>query len=548
MNASEASSGRFDSATLPSELERAASAWPDREAYVFEDGRLTFAAVARRAAAIATGLAELGVGPGARVAVLMAGYADWPGVYFGITAAGATLVPLNTRLAEGEIGELIVRSGAVAVIYQPDSDRGNDLQGRVRRALANLSSEYRPAHVISAGGEASSDELTLDQVAVADGSPNMTPASGLSSKSTCAIMYTSGSTGPSKGAILRHGALLRAAHNSLAALQVGQEDRFFSPLPFFHAGGAIGVMPVPVVTGATVVTQAYFDAGDALATMERERCTVTVGHQPHWVDYLAHPEIRSRRLALRAGYVIGDPKIRRKIYDTLGLVTVSPYGLTETHLAGASATLGDDLATCLETHGRPFAGVALTIRDVETDEPVGVDQMGEICLGGWCPMVGYLDDEQLTVRAYDSDGAIRTGDLGRVDADGNLRLVGRLKEMIRVGGENVSPSEVADVLSDHPSVKQAVVVPLEDHRLGEVPGAAIEFHEDSCIDIPAIETFCRDRLARYKVPRHIEAVTHWPMTGSGKIDRVAVRAHLIAQTREIAVISPDNPSTGDAQR
>lgn len=302
----------------------------------------------------------------------------------------------------------------------------------------------------------------------------------------------------------------------------------FSSQPFFHAGGAIHMMLMPIVAGVTAVVQAYFHSARALELMESERCTLALGHQPHWVDFLADSTLGKRRLVLRAAWVIGDSHIRHAIYERLGLVTVSPYAMTETHLGGASATLADGVDVCLDTNGHVYPGIEMIIRDLVTDAPVPRGEVGEICLGGWCPMSGYLDEEELTAQSFDPDGAIRTGDLGRIGEDGQLRLVGRRKEMIRVGGENVSSGEVAAVLADHPAVKQAVAVALPEPRLGEVVGAAIERHQGASVDLNELDAFCRERLARYKVPRYVEIVTEWPMTGTGKIDRVAVQARLNA--------------------
>jgi fatty-acyl-CoA synthase len=516
----------FSDATLPSALADACERWGEREAYVFEDGRLSFLDVGARAASVAAGLTQLGIGRDDRVAVLMAGYHDWPAIYFGVASLGAVLVPLNTRLTPHELRDLIQRSGACAVIYRADS-RGRDLQGRVRAAVDRGGGRRVPELVAVIGADPGPGEIAFEGVPRAARSGALRDwASRLAPDSLAAIIYTSGSTGTPKGAMLNHRAMLRGAWYASRLLDATADDRIFSPQPFFHAGGAIHMMLAPVVSGTASVVQAYFDCSAALAIMARERCTLALGHQPHWVDYLADPGVESCDLSLRSAYVIGDTKIRREIYERLGIVTISPYAMTETHLGGVSPLLADGVAACLETNGRPFPGVVMTVRDVETDEPVPAGHVGEICLGGWCPMLGYLDEPELTAQAFDQDGAIRTGDLGVVGEDGNLRLVGRRKEMIRVGGENVSAGEVAGVLMDHPAVKQAVVVAIQDERLGELVGAAIQLHDGATPDIAGLEEHCRERLARYKLPRHLEIVEEWPMTGTGKIDRMAVQRQL----------------------
>ncbi len=529
MQENDSFSDRFDGATLPSALADAADLWAQREAYVFETGRLTYAEVAAGASGVAAGLTELGIEHGDRVAVLMAGYHHWPSIYFGVTALGAILVPLNTRLTPHELSDLLKRSSARAVIYRADATRGRDLQGRVREAVALARGDGVAELVIAIDTELEGDEIGYEQISTpGDPSALRRYAEPLPPDGTSAIIYTSGSTGTPKGAMLNHRAMLRGAFYAGELLDVTPDDRLFSPQPFFHAGGAIQMMLCPIVSGATSVVQAYFSCTEALGMMEAERCTLALGHQPHWVDYLADPSLAGRTLALRSAYVIGDSKIRRRIYEQLGIVTISPYAMTETHLGAVSPTLSDGLEACLETNGRPFPGVRMLIRDLETDQPLPDGEVGEICLGGWCPMAGYLDEPELTAAAFDSSGAIRTGDLGVVADDGNLRLVGRRKEMIRVGGENVSAGEVVGVLTDHPAVKQAVAVSIQDPRLGEFVGAAIEFHDGAEASPEELAAFCGQRLARYKVPRVFEVVSQWPMTGTGKIDRMSIEREMNA--------------------
>jgi acyl-CoA synthetase (AMP-forming)/AMP-acid ligase II len=290
--------------------------------------------------------------------------------------------------------------------------------------------------------------------------------------------------------------------------------------PYYHSGGAIGGMLPPVVTGCRLVNQPYFDPGDALDAMESEHVTFTVAHQPHFVEYMNHPTFSQRRLSLERAIVLAPPEIFWQVREKFGIdALVSSYSATETHIYGCGTSLDDPLEVRFNTNGRPRDGVELEIRDPDDGTLLGTEEPGEIYLRVPYPMLGYIGDPRLTTDVLAPDGWYRTGDKGVLRKDGNMRLLGRVRDMIRVGGENLSGAEVEAVLLVHPAVKQAAAVAAPDSRLGEIVVAFIELKSGAGATSAELTEYCRAKLANFKVPREIHFISEWPMTGSGKVQR-----------------------------
>ena len=341
------------------------------------------------------------------------------------------------------------------------------------------------------------------------------------------LQFTSGTTAMPKGALLFQVAMLRGATCGAQILELTEADRFFSPQPFFHVGGSIQVMLTPIVSGCQMVVQPYFDAGQALELMERHQCNVLMGHQPHYIEYLNHPDLKKRKLVLEKGLIFASPEVNKRVYDEMAIKKlISPYGLTETHIGGTACALDDPLELRMTTVGRPMPGVEIGIRQPNGNAFLPDGQPGEVCFRGWCITKGYFDDPQKTAEALDENGWFRTGDVGLIGSDGCLRLVGRIKDMIRVGGENVAAADVESVLLKHDAIKQAVAVGMADPRLTEVVAVFIEIKTGKHATEEEIINFCRRHLASFKVPRRVEFVDEWPMTGAGKIQRYLLKESL----------------------
>lgn len=503
---------------------------------VFDDGGvLAWDELQERSLRVARSLTAVGVGRGGVIAIYSTARSWWPEVYFGSAAVGARLVPLNTRQTPDELRSQIRASGATHVFTSFDDaqPRGTAKSSVWDLLIQENADDQSPLlTVISQGGSADSRAEVYDaflirgetvQKAAIDAAVDAVRADDV-----FLIQYTSGTSGAPKGALLTQSAMVRAATAHRDSLQISSNDSYFSPLPFHHVGGSILGMLLPIVSGCQLVVQRRFEPVAALETMDRLHCTATIGHQPHWCDYLRILEERDPPRQLTKAYSLAGPTVNYRIERRLGIQLITPYGLSETHTAGTSSSLDDDITTRIETVGRCHSGVEITIRDPETASLVTPGELGEVWFRGWCVMRGYHNDRERTRAAFDDEGWLRTGDLGQLDDAGRLRLCGRIKDVIRVGGENVSALEVEERIMAHPQVAQAAVIGVEDERLGEVCVAFVQAGTSTPSADELID-WCHQGLARYKVPHAVHHVREWPLTASGKISRVALREMLDAR-------------------
>ncbi len=528
--------------TIGSALAEATQRFGSREAMVFENGTVTYQQLQETSGLVARGLLSLGIRRGDMVAIWMAGYAEWAYLYYGLARIGAIMVPINTRYKAAEIEYVLNKSRARFLIFKDEKAKGKNHFGTLKElspeldhaAAGQLSSKRLPflrqviaiserrfpgcssfVELLEAGAKVPMETLTQAEAQV-------------QSEDVALLQFTSGTTGQPKGAMLYQVAMLRGAYYVNQRLGLSERDRFFSPQPFFHVGGSIQIMLAPVVTGCTVIIQTYFDPTGALRLMEEQRCTVILGHQPHYIEYLNHSDLKKRKLYLKKGFIFAPPDVIRRVSEQMGIeVLISPYGLTETHLVGSGCQSDDPIEKRLATVGRCMPGIELGIRAPNSNQFLPPGEAGEICFQGWCVMKGYYDDPQRTAEVLDDEGWFRTGDLGVVDGDGYVRLVGRIKDMIRVGGENVAAPEVETFLLQHEKVKQVVVMGAPDPRLGEVCAAFLELKSTTEATEEEIVQYCRAGLASFKVPRRVIFVREWPMSGTGKIQKFLLKESLV---------------------
>jgi fatty-acyl-CoA synthase len=523
--------------TIGAALDQAVKRYGDRVAFIFPGVEVTYLHLKQTSDLLARALLGLGVTKGDKVAIWMAGYAEWPIVYFALARIGAVMVPVNTRYRVDEIRYVLQKSQASLLVFKEEPNK--DFLGLLKQLFAdgafagNLPNAALPSlrALISVSDRRIDGCIGFDElIAAAVGAPEKKlhqAASQVTGDDIAMLQFTSGTTASPKAAMLFHSAMLRGAHCGCAVLQLTEADRFFSPQPFFHVGGSIQVMLTPIISGCRMIVQPYFDAAQALELMERYRCNVLMGHQPHYIEYLNHPDLKTRKLVLEKGMIFASPEVNRQVYDEMKIKRlISPYGLTETHIGGTACALDDPLEIRMSTVGRPMPDVELAIRQPNGKDFLSPGERGEVCFRGWCITKGYYDDPEKNAEALDEQGWFRTGDLGVIGADGYLRLVGRIKEMIRVGGENVAAAEIESVLLAHPDVKQAVAVGMADARLAEVVAVFVELKIGAQAIEEALIDFCRQRLASFKVPRRVIFVTEWPMTGAGKIQRYVLKESL----------------------
>ena len=498
--------------TVGMALDDAALKYGDKVATVYHNGAVTYNQLKQTSDLIACGFLNLGIGKGDKVAIWMAGYSEWAFVYFALMRIGAVIVPVNTRYRPEEIAYVLNKSKAALLVFKEELNKDYlsllkelcPTAGEAADALPNEKLPYLRRIVVSSSrslpGWLSFDALKALGAEVPEGT--LRQAEGkVGADDIAMIQFTSGTTAMPKGAMLFQAAMLRGAQCGCLALQLTEGDCFFSPQPFFHVGGSIQVMLTPVLSGCTMIVQPYFDAGEALELMERHRCNVLMGHQPHYIEYLNHPDLKKRKLVLEKGMIFASPEVNKRVHDEMSIKKlISPYGLTETHIGGTACEMDDSMELRMTTVGRAMPGVEIGIRQPNGNDFLPEGQLGEVCFRGWCITKGYFDDPQKTAEALDENGWFRTGDVGFIGRDGYLRLVGRIKDMIRVGGENVAAAEIESVLFKHDAIKQAVAVGMADPRLTEVVAVFIELKTGKHTTEEEMIDFCRRRLGELQSP------------------------------------------------
>lgn len=501
---------------------------PGRECLVIGPHRVTYAQAFRCARSLAASLLRLGVRRGDRVALWLPNGPEWVYAYFAAASIGAVVVPINTRYKLGETAYVLEQSESSVLVFA-DTFLQIDFAGMVealppgpiRRHVicVNTRGRPRPGWLDFAGLLAVSP---LEDGALSGRAPR--------SEDPALIQYTSGTTAAPKGAVLSHAAYVGTAAAVAACQAIGEGDRFFSGMPFFHCSGSMHGITTVFAAGGTLVGLPRWDAEDALRLIEREGCTVAHGRLP-FVDLLTEDWSQYPRRINRA-VATGTPELLRRLHDEAGITGISNvYGMTET-CGNFSLFFPDDpLEQRVRSNGRPHAGLEAVARDPDTGKDLEPGARGELWLRGWSLMLGYYGKPEETARTTDANGWLRTGDLGAVTEDGRVMYHGRLKDILRVGGENVAPAEVEHLLSGHPSILEAAVVAMPDPRLDEVPCAFVRLRPGRQATEAHVIRFCRDRIASFKIPRRVVFVDEFPRTATNKIETYKLRetARAIAQ-------------------
>ncbi len=525
-------------------LLRAAESDPGCEAVVFPGARLTFAELVERASTVARGLIGLGVGPRDRVGILMPNSPDCVAAIFGIALAGATIVPINIRYRAVEI-PFVVRDSELAAILSTDSiDQYVDLVGLLQEALPGLAEQADAGALALEGAPRLRSIVTLgdtrrpgtlseaDFLALAE---TVSPAALELRRATARVrddallLYTSGTTSLPRGCRLTHEAIVRNWTIVAQIVGLGAGDRMWAPCPMFHLA-AIGPTLACASAGATLVSDTYFEAGRALRLLEGERVThLHPAYPPITEAVIDHPDFAAADLgSVRAMLTVAPADALRKMQAAIpGAVQLSLYGSTE----GAGAiTFGslDESLDARTTCGLPLPGTEVKIVDPETAEELPPGASGEIRVRSFSMFDGYANDPEKTAAAFDDEGWYRSGDRGMLDEDGHLHFLGRLKEMLKVGGENVAPAELESVLGAHPAVKLVAVVGVPDARLDEVPAAFVETRAGTTATEEELLEYLRGRIARFKLPHYVRFVSEWPMSAT-KVKKDDLREQLLAE-------------------
>jgi len=510
--------------SIPALLRTGATLWPEAEAVVDGEVRLTFAGLVDAADAFAAALIARGIAPGDRVAIWAPNGWRWVVAAMGTVTAGAVLVPLNTRYKGAEAGYILRRTSA-RLLVTDDGFLDN-------RYVAMLGEEQLPAlsTVVSmspAAGAVGWDELVAGGVGV-ERSAVRARAQEVGPDDLSDIFFTSGTTGLPKGAMLSHRQTIRlyTSWSELAGLRAG--DRYLVVNPFFHTFGYKAGIIACLLRGATIVPQPVFDVSRTLDLIGRERITVMPGPPTLYISILDHADraahdLSSWRVAVTGATTVPVVMIER-LRQELRLGTVlTAYGLTESCGTATMCRAEDDPVTIATTCGRAMADVEVRVAGADGGTlPAG--EPGEVLIRGYNLMRGYLDDDEATKEAIDADGWLHSGDVGVMDERGYLRITDRLKDMFIVGGFNAYPAEIEQVLARHPAVAEAAVVGVPDERMGEVGRAFVVRRPGAEVDEVALIAYTREKLANFKVPRSVVFVESLPRNASGKVTKNALRA------------------------
>ena len=515
-------------ASIPALLAATAAQHPDHPAVVDGDRTLTYAQLASESRRFGAALVAAGIEPGDRVAIWSPNSVEWILAVLGLFRAGAVLVPINTRFKGTEAAVLLERSGARALVTVTDF-LDTDYVALLAAAEADL-----PALALTVIARGPAPEGTVawadflagvtdDALAEVDGR-----AAALGRDDPSDILFTSGTTGVPKGVVMTHGRTLGVATDWVAMTGLTADDRYLMVNPYFHMFGLKAGILASVAAGATMYPEAVFDVDRALARVATEGITVLPGAPTIYQAVLDHPDRGAHDLSTLRVAVTGAADIPveliRRVFDELPFsVVVTGYGLTEAGTVSATVP-GDDAETVATTVGRPRPGFEVRILDGDTEVATG--DPGEIVLRGPTVMLGYLDDPDATAATLSADGWLRTGDLGVVDERGNLRIVGRSKDMFIVGGFNAYPAEIENLLLGHPGIAQAAVIGIPDDRLGEVGMAFLVARAGATLDPDDVIAWSREHMANYKAPRAVEVVAELPVYATGKVVKDELRTRV----------------------
>ena len=535
--------------TIGAHFDRIVARWPDRPALIVRQQNIHWSwhELGQRVDAFAAGLVKLGLQPGERIGIWSPNNAEWTVTQFATAKAGLILVNINPAYRLAELEYALNKVGCRALVTAT-SFKTSDYVGMVNTLAPELR-HARPGHldaakqpalriVIQIGEGHAAGMIPFDSVYAMGEAPEHARlqelARTLQFDEPINIQFTSGTTGLPKGATLTHHNILNNGYFLGEAMRYTEHDKVCIPVPLYHCFGmVIGNLACMTHGAAMVYPGEGFDPLATLQTVAEERCTSLYGVPTMFIAELDHPEFASFDLgSLRTGMMAGSPcpieVMRRCIRDMhLAEMTIG-YGMTETSPVSTQTALDDPLERRVSTVGRVHPHVEIKIIDTE-GRVVPRGTPGEFYTRGYSVMLGYWDDEERTRQAVDATGWMHTGDLATMDDDGYCNIVGRIKDMVIRGGENVYPREIEEFLYRHPKIQDVQVFGVPDPRYGEEICAWIRVRSGEVLMAEDVREFCRDQIAHYKVPRHIRFVDEFPMTVTGKIQKFIMRERMTAE-------------------
>ncbi len=496
--------------TIPAVLRAAVEATPDREAVVTPDERLTFAALLDRVRRFSAAAVAAGLSHGDRVAIWAPNSVDWVVAALGLTGMGVVLVPVNTRFKGEEARYLIDKTDAAALVVD-DAFVGGLLGRDPLEALGNpslLVIRTSELQGFLAGGEVVSEEV-VEKLAAAVGEDDASD-----------VIFTSGTTGRPKGVVATHGQSCGIFRTWAETVGFREGERMLVVAPFFHTFGYKAGLLACLIQRSTCVPLKVFDVDEALRTIATEAIDVVPGPPTLYSSLLEHPSLKDAplrlRLAVTGAAVVPEVLISRMRTELGFQEVITAYGLTECTGLATACRPGDSDEVIALTSGRAVDGVEVRVL-AETGQP------GEVLVRGYGVTRGYWEDPEATAEAIDSEGWLHTGDVGVLDAAGNLRITDRIKDMYLVGGFNAYPAEIEQVLVQHPGVSEAAVIGVPDERMGEVGKAFVVPRAGAMVEPDELIAWCRERLANYKVPRFVSITDALPKNATGKVTKGVLR-------------------------
>ncbi len=533
--------------TIGVHFDRTVERWGTQPALISRQQsiRWTWRELGAKVDAFAAGLIALGLKPGERIGIWSPNNAEWIVTQYATAKAGLILVNINPayRLSEVEyaLNKVGCRALVTATRFKTSDYIGmvNTLAPELQRARpGHLQSAKLPAlrSVIQIGDAPAPGTIPFDSVYTMGGAAEQAVLADLPGKlqfdEPINIQFTSGTTGLPKGATLTHHNILNNGYFLAQGMRYTENDKVCIPVPMYHCFGMVIGSLACLTSGAAIVFPGEgFDPLATLETVAAERCTSLYGVPTMFIAELDHPEFKTFDLnSLRTGMMAGAPcpieVMRRCIKDMhLSDITIG-YGMTETSPVSTQTLIGDTLEHQTGTVGKVHPHVEVKIVDTE-GRIVPCGTPGEFCTRGYSVMLGYWDDEERTAQAIDKAGWMHTGDLATMDADGYCNIVGRIKDMVIRGGENIYPREIEEFLYRHPAIQDVQVFGVPDQRYGEELCAWIKIRDGATLTEEDVKAFCKDQIAHYKVPRHIRFVNEFPMTVTGKMQKFIMREKMV---------------------
>ena len=543
--------------TIGELFDRQCAASAEKEALVYNyleiglDLRLTYRQYKEEVTRLAKGLLALGIERGEHVAVWATNVPEWVFLEIALAKIGAVLVTVNTNCRISEI-EYVLRQGDVTTLFMIEEYRGNSYVDSLNRIVPELKALSDPINdrlrspnlpelkrVVLIAQNAQPGMMLYSQVAPLGETVSdevlTERQSSLDPHDVIQMQYTSGTTGFPKGVMLTHYAIINQAHVSCLIGALRPDERYVTAMPLFHIAGSLGAVMFSVYLGCTLIPLISFDPAKELELFAKEKATFSFNVPTMLVAMLNHPRFVAGEFDLSSlreiitGATPVPVVLMEDVRAKMGADCTIVFGLTESTGTVTETIQTDSFELKSSTVGIPHPHMDIKIADPLTGEPMRLGESGELMARGFLVMKGYYNMPDKTSEAIDSEGWLHTGDLATMNADGYVNIVGRVKDMIIRGGENIYPAEIEAFLMRHPGIAEAQVVGVPDSFMGEEVAAVIRLKPESVVNDGAVLEYCRDGISRHKVPKYIRFVTVLPLTASGKVKKFELRAQLIKE-------------------